>query len=73
MAIPTLRPKRSAWMKSASQIIQMAAYGIIVAYNWTTEKETSNNSTDGICSVTGTKELGVLSREYQLTVLVNTE
>jgi hypothetical protein len=51
----------------------MAAYGIIVAYNWTTEKETSNNSTDGICSVTGTKELGVLSREYQLTVLVNTE
>jgi hypothetical protein len=51
----------------------MTAYRFIVAYNWTTEKETSNNSTDGICSVTRTEELGVLSRDYQLTVFINIE
>lgn len=73
VAIPTLRPKRSAWMKLASQIIRMTVYRFIAAYNWTTEKETSNNSTDGICSVTSTEELGVLSREYQLTVPISIE
>jgi hypothetical protein len=73
MAIPTLRPKRSAWMKLASQIIRITVYRFIAAYNWTTEKEACNNSTDGICSVTSTEELGILSRDYQLTVSISIE
>jgi hypothetical protein len=60
VAIPTRRPKRSACNSGLAKCEIVC--GLIIAHNWATEKETSNNSTDGICGVTRTEELGVLTR-----------